>query len=336
MKKCVICDSSRVRKIIGWSEYTIHKCNDCKLIFASPLPSDDILSDYYQGFMFNKPTQSEISKQIEKRKKELKKLFSLESEPQSKNFLDFGGGTGSAYKAACELNMKVYYQDLDEEAKSFVKEQYGLIDDFIIDNITDSEVTFDYIFSDNVIEHLKNPIEYITEMKRVLNNNGEIVIKTPHGMNTESFFIPLVTVRVYFFKSLKNNSLLNAIKSYFLRFWHCDPPRHLFSFSKPNLKITALKAGFDESEIEISHYNIPFLRYSLTELFFNFRRSRNLKSKILRLIILPIIPFEVLSRVLQTILLSLKILTPGGIILKLKKSSRQRKTSPLNLSQNRT
>ncbi len=321
MKNCIICNSIKVRKIINWDSYSINKCNDCKVIFTSPLPSDDLLLDYYQGFLFNKPEKFEIRKQIENRKRELKKLFSFNLEFQNKNFLDYGGGTGSAYKAACDLNLKAYYHDLDEQAKLFVKEQFGLKNEFIIDNINAAYIKFDYIFSDNVIEHLKNPIEYINDMRKTLNDNGIIIIKTPHGSNTESFFIPLVTIKGYFLRSLKYNSVLNSIKSYFIRFWHCDPPRHLFSFSKTNLKIMALKAGFTESEIEVFYYDIPFLEYSLTKIFFNFRKHNSTKSFIFRIFILPIIPFEFVSRVLQIILLKLKILTPGGIILRLKKTT---------------
>ena len=248
-------------------------------------------------------------------------MFTFKTELQDKNFLDYGGGTGSAYKAACELNLKVYYHDLDEKAKSFVKEQHNLTDEFIIDNINNSSIRFDYIFSDNVIEHLKNPIDYINEMRKVLTNSGEIVIKTPNAMNTESFFIPLITLRVYFLKALKYNSLLDAMKSYFMRFWHCDPPRHLFSFSKTNLRLMALKAGFNENEIEISYYNMPFLENSLTKIFFNFQKYSSAKYYLLRIFMLPIIPFEFITRVLQTVLLNLKILTPGGIILKLRKTT---------------
>jgi hypothetical protein len=91
------------------------------VIFTSPLPSDILLLDYYQGFMFNKPETFEIRKQVEKRKNELKKLFSIKSELQNKNFLDYGGGTGCAYKAACDLHLKAYYHDLDEKPNYLLK-----------------------------------------------------------------------------------------------------------------------------------------------------------------------------------------------------------------------
>jgi 2-polyprenyl-3-methyl-5-hydroxy-6-metoxy-1,4-benzoquinol methylase len=320
MKNCIICNSNEAKKILNWKEYSIHKCNHCQLIFTAPLPSDDTLLDFYQGFLFNKPDKIEIRKQIEKRKIELKKLFSLKSDSHHKNFLDYGGGTGNAYQAACELDLKVYYHDLDEEAKAFVKEQHGLTKEFIINNINNSSIRFDYIFSDNVIEHLKNPIEYIQEMRGTLNDQGEILIKTPNGRNTESLLIPLITIKGYFLKSLKYNSLKDAIKSYFIRFWHCDPPRHLFAFSKKNLKIIALNAGFTENEIEISYYHIPFLEYSLTKVFFSFRKYNSIRTYLLRILILPIVPLEFMSLVLQRILLKLKMLSPAGIILRLRKS----------------
>ena len=318
-KTCTICESNRIRKIINWDSYSIHKCRDCKLIFATPLPDDSILKDFYQGFLFNKPDKSEVTKQIEKRKKELVKLFTLKSNLQNKNFLDYGGGTGSAFKAACELNLRVYYHDLDEKAEAFVKEEYGLTDEFIIDNVEDTNVRFDYIFSDNVIEHVKDPVKYLKDLKNILKENGQIVLKTPHGGNTESIFYPMISIRDYLFRALKYNSPLDTIKSYFIRFWHCAPPRHLFSFSKQSLKLIGLKAGFDENDIEILYYKLPLFKYSITKLVLNFRRYNSMKRLLLRLFLLIFIPFEIVSKISQMALLTLGVLSPGGIILGIKK-----------------
>ncbi|MCD4680839.1 MAG: class I SAM-dependent methyltransferase [Bacteroidales bacterium] len=316
-KSCPICDSTQTQKIINWDRYSINHCRQCKLIYSDPFPTNQFLKDFYQGFLFNIPDKRNIEKQIETRKQELNTLFKFSKE--RKKFLDYGGGTGSAYKAACELNLVSYYHDLDNEAEAFVRKEHGLTNDFIIDKIKNSHIYFDYIFSDNVIEHLINPIDYVKEMREMLTDGGEIIIKTPHGKNTESYFYPLITIKGYFLRTLKYNSLSKSLQSCLIRFWHCDPPRHLYSFSDLNLRIIAKKAGFKESEVEILYYHIPLFKYSLLSIFLNFRKYHSLKSFLLRILILPVLPFEIMSKIIQYGLLKINLLTPGGIILKLKK-----------------
>lgn len=314
--QCSICASTATQSIIDWSNYTINECNHCNLLYCSPMPTEAMLQDYYQGFLYNIPHKRDIAEQTRKRIAELSNLFTISKE---KKFLDNGGGTGSAYKAAKELGLTTYYFDLDKEAEAFVVKEHGLTKEFIINEVNSSPVRFDYIFSDNVIEHLLNPIEYVKEMHAVLNEGGEIVIKTPHGKNTEAYFHPVISIRGYLLRAKKYNSITKSLKSYFKRFWHCDPPRHLYSFSEKNLRLIAKKADFNDSEIEILHYNIPLFKYSLLAYFFNFRKNDSLASIIFRIVILPILPFELLSKIVQFILVKLNALSPGGIILKLRK-----------------
>lgn len=319
MTHCNLCDSDHIEKIVYWKEYSIYKCNNCNLIFTFPLPEDQILIDYYQGFLFNKPKRNTLQKEVKKREKELKKLFSFQSINANNLYLDYGGGTGSSFKAARELGLTAYYYDLDNEAKAFVKEVHGLDNNHIIDDIEKTSIRFDSIFSDNVIEHVKDPVKFTTDLKNILNIGGQIVIKTPNSMNTEILFYPFISLKGYTFPAMKYNPLPVVIKSYFKRFWHCDPPRHLYSFSKQNLELIAKKAGFCDDEIEISYYRVPLFEFSLTKMFVSLKARHGIRSMLLRVLYLPIIPLELLSKLLQSVLISLNVLSAGGIILKLKK-----------------
>ena len=312
---CPICKSEDAKKLINWKEYKIYKCNHCNLIYTKPLPDDKSLMDFYQGFLYNIPDPHQIRSQIEKRKKELKKLFSFPSSIEGKTFLDYGGGTGSAYKAAKELKLSTYYQDWDENAKDFVKETHGLEDDFVIDDIESTEIKFDYILSDNVIEHVKDPVDYLIKLKKVQNTKGKIVIKTPNGRNTESIFYPMVTIRGYFLNSLKYNNFSSSLSAYFSRFWHCDPPRHLYSFSEPNLRLVAKQAGFSDNEISFAYYRLPLFKYSISEIFLDFRKRHSIKSFFIRILLLPFIAFELVTKIIQLICTMMGILTPSGITL---------------------
>lgn len=323
MANCNICDSTKTEKILDWKEYDIMKCNNCKLIFSLPLPSDLELQKFYQGFMFNKLEAYEITKNIKTKTEELKKLFNLsnnsEKEPKKK-FLDFGGGTGLAYKSALDLGLESYYQDLDKEAEAFSKEHFGLTPEFIIEDIQKSDIKFDLIFSDNVIEHVQDPIGFTDMLVNQLDNGGTVVIKTPHVGNTETLFNPFIAIKGYFLRALKYNSLAKSIKAYFKRFWHCDPPRHLYSFSKKSLIAITEKLNYEGIEHEILYYQTAWFTNTITKEFFSKDKKLTLlKSIAIRLVIWPIVPIEVTLQVMKHFLLAVKIISPGGIILKITK-----------------
>jgi len=316
---CNICKSNNIKKLINWENYTIQKCSNCKLIFAEPLPSDEELSSFYQGFLFKKPDETKIPNLIKNRKKELRKLFDFSDQirfAKDTTFLDYGGGTGIVYKTASDLGMDSYYNDLDEQAKKFTQDRYGLTSDRIIEDITQSDTKFDYIFSDNVIEHVKDPQQFIMDLVKNLKKDGKLVIKTPLASNTELFFNPLITIKGYLFKAMKYNSLKKSITAYLIRFWHCDPPRHLYSFSKNSFENLMSNLGVENLEYNINYYHIPWFTNTFSKIFFT--RNKNLvgfDSIFKKLLLLIIIPIETIFQVIKQLLLKLKILSPGGIIL---------------------
>lgn len=323
MNPCPICDNEKTKELLSWKKFTINKCRNCQLIFTIPLPSDNEIVEFYQGFMFKKPENSRIQRLTQKRKKELKKYFSLTENTKdlsNKKFLDFGGGTGVAYNALREIGFDTYYHDLDKEAIAFTMEKFGLKSNNTVHNIKNCDIKFDYIFSDNVIEHVKYPYNFLNDLIDQLNEGGTIVIKTPHASNTESIFNPNITIKGYFLNALKYNSFLISLQAYFSRFWHCDPPRHLYSFSKNSLVHLMLLLKADNIDFEILYYRSSWFDNTITKQFFTVnKRIKSYKSFMIRLIVLPIIPLEVLLQITRQLLLQIRVLSAGGIILKINK-----------------
>jgi len=322
MTHCPICEAEKSKLLLNWKTYAIHKCATCKLIFTTPLPSDKELQDFYQGFMFNKPEFWEIKKAIVKKKKELIALFNIDqnTDHSNKKILDYGGGTGIAYKAMCELGLDTYYQDLDENAISFTQTNFGLPKKKTIRSLDETNIKFDYIFSDNVIEHVKEPIAFTKALSNNLAEGGVLVIKTPHASNTEILFNPIISINGYFLGALKYNSLFKSLQACMNRFWHSDPPRHLYSFSAPSLIKLAQQMNLKNIHPAVAYYKIPIFENTITKQFFSKdKRLSGIKSVLIRVLLLPILPIEFLLQLSKELLLFLKILTPGGIILRLTK-----------------
>ena len=317
MAECPICASEHTRELLKWKKFTIHRCADCKLTFSTPLPTEDELKEYYQGFLFNKPRDFEIKRKTGQRRAELKKLFGMKEGKSPKTFFDHGGGTGMVYHAAREMGYRAYYYDVDEEAIAFTRKTFGLTDENLVTDLDSSDQSFDYIFSDNVIEHIPDPEFFVRDLLSHLKDGGLLVIKTPHSANTEILFNPLISFRAYFLQSLKYNSPSRACRAFASRFWHCDPPRHLFSFSRQSLKAMMDNIGDKKLSFEIGYYKIPWMRNTLSRYLYS---KRSLKSIVL---FLPALPFIIIELILQTssrLLLLAGHVKAGGIYLKIKKS----------------
>ncbi|MFT6442361.1 MAG: 2-polyprenyl-3-methyl-5-hydroxy-6-metoxy-1,4-benzoquinol methylase [Salibacteraceae bacterium] len=316
---CPVCNSEKNTKLLDWKKYEMMRCKSCALIYSTPLPTDQEITDFYQGFLFQQPADFEIDKKLKTRKTELTNLFKLTSNSKGKKLLDYGGGTGAVFKSATELGLDTYYYDLDKKAENFTKGKFGLTDAKIIEDVANTVEKFDYIFCDNVIEHVKYPKELVEMLTRLLNKDGVLIFKTPHGGNTEIYFNPLISIKEYCGKALKYNSVSKTIQGYFQAFWHADPPRHIFSFSKKSMIELVNRSKYSSYTSKVDYYNIPAYNNTITKDFFSKdKRLSPLKSVIVRLILWPIVIIEVLLHIVKRSLISIGIVSAGGLILIIK------------------
>ncbi len=268
--RCPIC-RSKSRYLHQWTPpYSINSCPSCGALFAYPMPSDDELSEFYQGFLYRRSDAAKRKKLIERRKQELQRLFGrLE---RGLHFLDYGGGTGTASLAAAELGLTVTLYDIDEESIGFVRSLDATRSVRTCSSLSELEAeSFDLIFADNVIEHVREPQALVSHLYGLLREHGELVIKTPHARNTELLFHPQISMfgclrRVYRF-----NNLASAVSAAFFRPWTIDPPRHLYSFSARSLGLMAGQTGVDRAEI--GYYRMPLWQYSLAKKLVRIPRS---------------------------------------------------------------
>lgn len=318
MKKCLVCGADICEeKPLKLGKYNIYKCYSCGIVFSLPLPTQEELNYYYQGFVFEKPKKKEIYQIIKKSQIQLKKLFNLTTKSKNKLFLDYGGGVGINWKAAKDSGLISYYFDIDKQSEDFAKANLGLSDENILPE-NDNSLTFDYILCDNVIEHIPDPAKLIEILYSKLNPGGKLILKTPAASNTETFLVPRV-LYIYLKKSLQQNSIGTALTYTFKhKYHHCDPPRHIYSFSKKSLKILSEKIINEKSHIKFNYYSIPFFKYA----FFNqFKKAHNSFFKILIFIVLfPFILMESILEFCRIILVKVRVLKPSGLIAEIEKN----------------
>lgn len=316
---CSVCNSDDVVFICKVNGFMAYRCRNCGLIFTSPMPDDRIINEFYQGFLFEKPELSDLKLKIPRKKRELMQTVGLsESNCNGKSFLDYGGGTGLTFAAAQSCGFETYYYDIDNQAIKFTIDNFGLKPEYIISNPETDLRKFDVIMCDNVIEHLKQPDYLLRLLFGKLQKGGVLIIKTPRASNTESIFIFAVWGLVYFKKALYENGLSTALKSVIIhRYWHAEPPRHLFSFSDESIMILAQKICGNDINIDIDSYEMPLFRYSLGDIF------RHIAKPSLRIIIIillfPLILIELPIFILKFLLVKARLVSLAGMIVKIQK-----------------
>lgn len=320
---CPACDQAPVTAAFQWaSGMRVFRCGRCGLMFARPAPTAGELEAFYQGFLYRRPARQRVPALLEERKRELIALFGWSADGRAnagRTYLDHGGGTGLAYAAAKELGLDGWFAEMDRQAIAFVEEAFGLPRERLVRSLGEICGRFDYVLSDNVVEHVPDPVALIRQLSDTLKPGGVLVIKTPHAGSTDTYFYPRVWSS-YARKVAQHNGWSRAV-SMLLRdpVWACDPPRHLYSFTGDSLARMARKAGIAPGQLSIETYQVPLLKNTYSERAL--RRRRGVLGNLRRAALVPVLPVELASKAVQYVSRRNGWLTPGGLVLRVRRAA---------------
>lgn len=113
------------------------------------------------------------------------KILKIMSEKNTGSVLDLGCGNGDSSKKLHDLGFKVTAADMDVKRFEF-KDIISFKECNLNSKLPFSDNSFDYIIFLEVIEHIYNPQFVISEISRVLKENGRLIISTPNILNIGS------------------------------------------------------------------------------------------------------------------------------------------------------
>ncbi|MCM1990672.1 class I SAM-dependent methyltransferase [Oceanirhabdus seepicola] len=222
-KTCPICSSKKLTIFNKYNKFTLLECEECKLIFQDDLNNinvSNLLSEIYDDTWIAMRDRCSQTTFIENAIF-FNMLVEIFTEKKG-DLLEIGAGTGEFLHLAKEAGWNVTGIDPVENSCKYAHAKFNLniINDIWRPDLFESNKLFDVIVIWHVLEHIPNPIDFISQISRLLTPKGLLFICIP---NNKSFTNKLG----------KHNSPLYTESD------------HLFHYSKNNLSTLIEKVNLD-------------------------------------------------------------------------------------------
>jgi len=241
LDRCALCGSAGIELwSTDYANQTIDRCEECRIKFLNPQYSDESLEKLYSGYGIGHRADLQGKGQYEamrdKRKETHHYYLSLvERYRPPGRFLAVGCGDGFEIGIArargwdaegCEIDPIVVERTRKEGIKVYAGDLPG---------IEFGPATYDCIYLHHVLEHPKNPQDYLRKIRRLLTPSGILFLASP---NVSSISNSL--------KTLQARLRLNKQPMKHYSTWH-----HLFYYTPSSLK-RLLEAHY-EFEVLLTH-----------------------------------------------------------------------------------
>jgi len=252
--------------------FNFSKCTKCSFVWLNPTPSQESLNSFYPSNYHGFNTQSNfVIKNLYKLVNyfRLKKYSDFLKKPKS-NLLDVGCADANYFDTLKKISPHVYCtgvennQEIVSKAREYGRNvKLGTIYDL------DQSLKYDLIIMNNLIEHVRDPVQELRKAGSLLNSGGVIFIETP---NTDSWDFKL-----------------------FKRYWGgLHTPRHTFLFNPRSInalcKLTKLKVEKILFPINTDHWalSVQNLLQSINSFKLSLKNGRAWYFKYLLFIFIPI------------------------------------------------
>jgi len=231
LKNCPTCGSEIFEPFVSGKDYfltgetfEIVKCRACGFRFTNPRPKAEDLGKYYESAEYishsntRKGLFAAVYQQV--RKYTLARKLSMIKKYQEKGeVLDIGCATGQFLHYMSGHGWKTTGIEPDEKTRALAIEEYAL-EVFPEEKLNEfGKSKFDVITMWHVLEHVSDLNGRMKQLNALLNPEGTLIIAVP---NCDSY---------------------DAVK--YGQFWAgYELPRHLYHFTKSDMKLLAKKNGF--------------------------------------------------------------------------------------------
>jgi SAM-dependent methyltransferase len=218
---CRICSSAAIARRFRFERYDVLRCATCDVEFLDPQPDDATLAAIYtEDYFFARDGEEDRERHARLKAASARRTLDLLPPPAAgTRLLDVGCGTGDFL---IEARARGYVVSGVEFSPSSAATAAARVDGTVVQGDLFSAnfptASFDVIANSDVIEHVRDPLAFAREMRRVLAPGGRAIVSTPA---TDSWSARLLGTR-----------------------WMEYKVEHLFYFDRPSLIRTLNAGGF--------------------------------------------------------------------------------------------
>jgi 2-polyprenyl-3-methyl-5-hydroxy-6-metoxy-1,4-benzoquinol methylase len=221
--------------------YSVVRCNDCGMRYTQPLPKDEEMVALYDSNYYIQSEPTLLGKDfllvlfertvLWRRRRPFAGL-------KPGRVLDVGCGNGNFLAALQNRGWDTHGTDISEAACTIARSKSVTVHQGDLTGANFPTGFFDAVTLWHVIEHLPEPKRELTEIRRIIKEDGILVIETPNS-----------------------NSLTFRICR---ESWYSlDVPRHLQHFTPETLEELLREVGFKlSSRSNFHHYDFTYTVYS--------------------------------------------------------------------------
>lgn len=213
------------------THFEVVECESCSFIFQKYIPDDLLMRKLYEEWI-----DPEFAKKASLKRplyyterlvyEILDAIKYLNKEPHELKFMDFGMGWGEWCKIALALGVDTYGMELSQER--IKNANYLHIKNIEWDELPNYE--FDYINTEQVIEHVPEPVETIKHLMTSLKPGGLLKISVPNAKNVKSIL-----------KSIDWNAAIDSDRSLKV----ISPLEHINGFTRKSILKLAQECGLE-------------------------------------------------------------------------------------------
>lgn len=245
IRECPVCSSAEFKDKYIKEGYQVQECQGCQLQLLNPQPSNEELAEIYSSNYFLGEKTEAALQQVAEMKRATAQLY-LDAllnygVKQGGRLLEVGCGSGDflveAQKRGFEVVGVEFSPHATADANAKVGPGGGRVYQGEIGGVDLPEQHFDVCVLSDVIEHTRQPDQFVQILHRLLKPGGTLLVVTPSLSSWSARFLrqhwmEYKTEHLYYFN---NNALQTLLFKYGFR----------NMLAQPNFKVLTLRYVFD-------------------------------------------------------------------------------------------
>lgn len=177
---CPACHGHKASFSFSKDGYALFRCPDCDFLFVHPYPSNATLIDFYET-TYRGASSEFYPKSFSRRWRGWWRSLQFIRYVRGRDVLDLGCGGGFMVEAFNRLGARASGLDISQNSIAYAR-QLVPQSQFYCEDLTTfrkRNLTFDFVFSSEVLEHLPGPTEFMETLAAITRPNGYVYVSAP-------------------------------------------------------------------------------------------------------------------------------------------------------------